>query len=78
MTDKILKVGTFFSGIGSPEKALEKLKKNESYQYKVEWSATRLYQKLTMQLIQMQLRNVQFQFELKSKNNLFMQKKLMY
>ena len=48
MTDKILKVGTFFSGIGTPEKALEKLKKNESYQYKVEWSATRLYQKLTM------------------------------
>ena len=45
MTDKILKVGTFFSGIGSPEKALERLKKNESYQYKVEWSATRLLSK---------------------------------
>ena len=28
MTDKILKVGTFFSGIGSPEKALERLKNN--------------------------------------------------
>ncbi len=27
MTKKIVKVGTFFSGIGSPEKALEKLKK---------------------------------------------------
>ena len=24
--DKVLKVGTFFSGIGSPEKALQKLK----------------------------------------------------
>ena len=26
MTNKIIKVGTFFSGIGSPEKALQKLK----------------------------------------------------
>ncbi len=30
MTNKIIKVGTFFSGIGSPEKALEKLK-SEGY-----------------------------------------------
>ena len=30
MTNKIIKVGTFFTGIGSPEKALEKLK-NEGY-----------------------------------------------
>ncbi len=29
MTNKILKVGTFFSGIGSPEKALERLKQEE-------------------------------------------------
>ena len=38
MTDEIIKVGTFFSGIGSPEKALERLK-NEGYikDYKVEF-----------------------------------------
>ncbi len=36
--NKIIKVGTFFSGIGSPEKALERLK-NERYinDYKVEF-----------------------------------------
>ena len=27
MTNEIIKVGTFFSGIGSPEKALERLKR---------------------------------------------------
>lgn len=38
MTNKIIKVGTFFSGIGSPEKALERLK-NEGHikDYKVEF-----------------------------------------
>lgn len=38
MTNEIIKVGTFFSGIGSPEKALEKLK-NEGHikDYKVEF-----------------------------------------
>lgn len=38
MTDEIIKVGTFFSGIGSPEKVLERLK-NEGYikDYKVEF-----------------------------------------
>lgn len=35
---KILKVGTFFSGIGSPEKALEKLKKDKVIQnFKIEF-----------------------------------------
>ena len=29
MTNGIIKVGTFFSGIGSPEKALERLKREE-------------------------------------------------
>lgn len=38
MTSKILKVGTFFSGIGSPEKALERLKQeNVIGDYKVEF-----------------------------------------
>lgn len=38
MTNKILKVGTFFSGIGSPEKALERLKQEEVINdYKVEF-----------------------------------------
>ena len=38
MTNEIIKVGTFFSGIGSPEKALERLK-NEGHikDYKVEF-----------------------------------------
>lgn len=38
MTNEIIKVGTFFSGIGSPEKALKKLKK-EGYikDYKLEF-----------------------------------------
>ncbi len=38
MNNKIIKVGTFFSGIGSPEKALERLK-NEGYikDYKLEF-----------------------------------------
>lgn len=36
--DKILKVGTFFSGIGSPEKALQKLKEEEIIKdFKVEF-----------------------------------------
>ena len=36
--NKILKVGTFFSGIGSPEKALEKLKDEDYiYDYKLEF-----------------------------------------
>ena len=38
MTNEVIKVGTFFSGIGSPEKALERLK-NEEYikDYKLEF-----------------------------------------
>ena len=38
MNNKIIKIGTFFSGIGSPEKALERLK-NEGYikDFKVEF-----------------------------------------
>lgn len=38
MTNEVIKVGTFFSGIGSPEKALERLK-NEGHikDYKVEF-----------------------------------------
>lgn len=38
MTNEIIKVGTFFSGIGSPEKALERLKR-EGYikDYKLEF-----------------------------------------
>jgi hypothetical protein len=38
MTNEIIKVGTFFSGVGSPEKALERLK-NEGHikDYKVEF-----------------------------------------
>lgn len=38
MTNEILKVGTFFSGIGSPEKALEKLKQEKVItNYKLEF-----------------------------------------
>ena len=38
MTNEILKVGTFFSGIGSPEKALERLKQEKIIgDYKVEF-----------------------------------------
>lgn len=38
MTNEIVKVGTFFSGIGSPEKALERLKNEEHIKdYKVEF-----------------------------------------
>ena len=38
MTNEIIKVGTFFSGIGSPEKALERLKREGHIKdYKLEF-----------------------------------------
>lgn len=38
MTNEIIKVGTFFSGIGSPEKALERLKREGNIKdYKIEF-----------------------------------------
>ena len=37
MTNRVVKIGTFFNGIGSQEKALEKLNDNNNIKYKLEF-----------------------------------------